>query len=95
MNVPEKSAPILCRPDETIGLREASDYAGRSEKTVKLWCRRDGIGHRSGPGGSYRVNLIALEMVIHGDREALELLRRGDRTSERVLRYFDHLGIAA
>ncbi|WAP69308.1 helix-turn-helix domain-containing protein [Jiella pelagia] len=87
--------PILSRRDEMVDIREAADHAGRSDKTIKAWCRDHGIGHRCGPGGSYRVNAIALEMLIHGDLEALELLRRGDRTAERVRLYFDHVGIAA
>jgi len=88
-------APILSRRDELVSVPEAADHAGRSDKTVKAWCRQHGIGHRSGPGGSYRVHVVGLEMVLHGDLEALELLRQGDRTCERVARYYDHLGVPA
>lgn len=88
-------APILSRRDELMDVKTAADYAGRSDKTIRLWCRDYGIGRQSGPSATFEVNMIGLEMVLHGDFAALEMLRAGDRMAPEVRRYLDHIGLAA
>lgn len=86
-------APILMRRDEVINLKTAVHVTGRSEKTLRGWCKEFGIGVQSCAGAPLEISAPALEMVIHGDFVALELLREGKRAHPRVARIYDHLGI--
>lgn len=85
--------PILMRKDDIILMKRAEDHAGKTDKTIRNWCRQYGIGRQSCPGAPIEISAPALEMVLEGDMIALELLREGNRTHPRVKRYFDHLGI--
>lgn len=87
-------SPIHIRPAERIGIREACDYAGKSDRTIRTWCKRYGIGRVSLPGGPLAISLPALNMVLRGDPEALTLLRAGNRDSPRVRRNFVETGVA-
>jgi hypothetical protein len=86
-------APILMRPDDIINLKAAVHITGRTEKTIRVWCKQFGIGSQACPGAPLEISAPALEMVRRGDVAALELLREGRRDHPRVKRYFDHLGI--
>lgn len=86
-------APILMRRDEIINLKTAVHVTGRSEKTIRGWCKNFAIGVQPCPGAPLEISAPALEMVRHGDFTALELLRRGQRDHPRVTRIFSHLGI--
>ncbi|MDP9572678.1 UNVERIFIED_ORG: hypothetical protein J2W66_003171 [Agrobacterium larrymoorei] len=86
-------APILMRRDEIINLKTAVHMTGRSEKTIRNWCKDFGIGVQSAPGAPLDISAPALEMVRHGDMVALEKLREGARSHPRVRRVFDHLGL--
>lgn len=86
-------APILMRRDEIINLKTAVHVSGRSEKTIRNWCKDFGIGVQPCPGAPLEISAPALEMVKHGDIAALELFREGKRAHHRVRRYFDHLGL--
>lgn len=86
-------APILMRRDEIINLKTAVHVTGRSEKTIRGWCKEFGIGVQASPGAPLEISAPALEMVRHGDVNALNLLRIGERLHWRVRRYFDHLGL--
>ncbi|TBY52965.1 hypothetical protein E0H46_38595 [Rhizobium leguminosarum bv. viciae] len=86
-------APILMRKDEIINLKTAVHVTGRSERTIRNWCREFGIGVQPCPGAPLEISAPALEMVRHGDIAALELLREGERHHRRVRKYFEHIGI--
>lgn len=86
-------APILMRKDEVVNLKTAVHATGRSEKTIRGWCRQYGIGVQACAGAPLEISSPALEMVRHGDFAALELLRKGRRDHPRVARFYDHLGI--
>lgn len=86
-------APILMRRDEVINLKTAVHVTGRSERTIRGWCKEFGIGVQSSLGAPLEISAPALEMVRHGDLSALNLLRSGERLHWRVRRYFDHLGL--
>jgi hypothetical protein len=85
--------PILGPKAEWIRLKEAIDYSGRSDRTLRYWCREHGIGRQSSKGAPIEISLPALEMVIAGDLEALEYFRAGDRAHPRVLRVLAYLGL--
>ena len=86
-------APILMRKDEIINLKTAVHVTGRSEKTIRNWCKEFGLGVQPCPGAPLEISAPALEMVRHGDVAALELLREGKRSHPRVRRIFEHLGL--
>lgn len=86
-------APILMRRDEVINLKTAVFVTGRSEKTIRGWCRDFRIGVQPFAGSPLEISAPALEMVRHGDFVAVDLLRKGKRDHPRVKRFFEHLGL--
>ena len=50
---------------EAIPLKEAAARAGRSESTIKNWCRDHHIGRRV--GGGWMVSQVALATFLDGD----------------------------
>nr|BAT30569.1 hypothetical protein [Aureimonas sp. AU4] len=82
------------RQDEIISLKEAAYRTGKNEKTIRRWCKQDGIGRRSAPGAPWEISATALEAKRYGDCEALELLRVGSRDSPVVERYLVSLGLS-
>ena len=88
-----KPLPVLMRRDEVIALKRAVVHSGKSEATIRRWCKAHGIARQSGPAAPLEISLLALEMVLHADLEALELLRNGERSNPIVRRYVDHLGL--
>jgi hypothetical protein len=84
---------VLMAPDDIISMKRAVHHARKSLDTIRRWCRRYGIARQATPGSPLEVSAIALEMVLHGDVEALELLREGRRSDPAVKRYIDHLGL--
>ena len=87
--------PILMHADDVILMKTAVDLTGKSEKTLRSWCKEYRIGRQSCPSAPIEFSAPALMMVAHGDIRALERLREGQRTHPQVKRYFDHLGIPA
>lgn len=87
--------PILMNRADIITLKEAIYRTGKSDKTLRTWCRLFGISRQTHTGAPIEISAPALEMVMHGDMEALELLRGGNRHHPRVRRFFDHLGLSA
>ncbi|WP_152048240.1 hypothetical protein [Aureimonas psammosilenae] len=85
--------PVLMRDAEVISLKEACFRTGRSEKTIRRWCRQDGIGRRAEASAPWEISAVALEAKRYGDDAAIEDLRRGEFTSPRVARYAEQLGI--
>lgn len=86
--------PILMRRSEVIDMAEAIRRTGRSNRTIRKYCHELGIGRQSGSGVRIEISAPALEMVMHGQWEALELLREGNRSDSRVRRIYDHLGLS-
>lgn len=85
--------PVLMRDAEVISLKEACFRTGRSAKTIRRWCLKDGIGRRSEPTAAWEISAVALEAKRYGDDGALSDLRSGYFRSPRVLRYAEHLGL--
>ncbi|MHC2457689.1 hypothetical protein ACVMIX_004330 [Rhizobium leguminosarum] len=86
--------PILMRRGDIITLKEAVHRTGKSDRTLRSWCKLFGISRQANGGAPIEISAPALEMVMHGDMEALELLRSGNRHHPRVRRFFDHLGLS-
>jgi len=90
----DRPAPIIMERGDVINVARAAAFAGRDEKTVRRWSERFGIGRQCAPGAPWEISAPALLMLMQGDHVALEMLRGGDRESDRVVRYFDRLGIS-
>ncbi|MDR9808209.1 hypothetical protein [Rhizobium hidalgonense] len=86
--------PILMQQNDIITLKEAVHRTGKSDRTLRSWCKLFRISRQTNSGAPIEISAPALEMVMHGDMEALELLRSGNRHHPRVRRFFDHLGLS-
>ncbi|MCC2612627.1 helix-turn-helix domain-containing protein [Neorhizobium petrolearium] len=84
--------PILIKNGEEINIKQACHLTGKTDKTIRKWCKWYGIGGAM-HGAPIRISAPGLWMVFHGDPAALELLRAGKRNHPRVLRYFNDVGV--
>lgn len=89
----EKVVPVLMRDAEVISLKEACFRTGRSAKTIRRWCQKDGIGRRSEPTAPWEISAVALEAKRYGDDGAIVKLQQGKFHSEEVKRYIEFLGL--
>lgn len=83
--------PAVLRPysaEECITTHEAARRARRSVRTIRRWVATYLIGRPIG-GSQIGVSIVALEMVLNGDGEALAAYLAGDRTSRIVVDYFE------
>ncbi|WP_210209619.1 hypothetical protein [Aureimonas flava] len=85
--------PVLMRPEEIIDLKEAVYRTGKNEKTIRRWCKEDGIGRRTSPGAPWEISAVALEAKRYGDVEALEELRVNSGRTANSARYRAMLGM--
>lgn len=85
--------PVLMRNEEVISLKEAMFRTGNSEKTIRRWCKKDGIGRQTTPGAPWQISAVALEAKRYGDETALVALRQGNFTSDDIRRYLIALGL--
>src|SRR5262249_5579410 len=79
-------------PLEAISAAEASRRSGRAQRTIREWCPLYGIGRKI--GGRWAISGPALDMLLDGDREALEAYLAGHRLNSRVRSYFERIGIS-
>ena len=79
--------PILMHRSDIITLKEAIYRTGKSDRTLRNWCKQFGIGRQTSPGAPLEISAPGLEMVLHGDFDALELLREGNRRDRRAYHY--------
>lgn len=79
-------------PREAISVAIAARRAGKSTRTIRLWCEQHGIGRRVA-GGPWMVSAVALAMLLDGDEIALASYLSGDRDSKFVAAYFQRLGV--
>jgi hypothetical protein len=75
---------------EAISVQVAARKAGKSPRTIRLWGEEHGIGRRIA-GGSWKISRVALQMLLDGDRAALDLYQAGNRRHPRVVAYFERL----
>lgn len=73
-------------PAEAIRITKAATLAGKSERTIRNWCRERHIGRRL--AGQWAVSVVALDMLLAGDDEGLDAYLAGDRSSARVMSYY-------
>ncbi|KAB0680160.1 hypothetical protein [Aureimonas leprariae] len=85
---------VLVAPGEWKTIPFAAVHAKRSEVTIRRWIKQHGISRQSCPGAPHEINMMALEMVRHGDLGALNKLRVGDWEAAEVQRYLLLLGMS-
>lgn len=86
---------LLIPRDEVLTVRAAARYARRSEAQIRRWCKRYPISRQAGRNAPIEVSRLALEMVLHGDMEALEELVSAGRDAPAVQQYMRAPGLAA
>lgn len=79
--------------NEGCSVEEAAENAGKSVRTMRLWCEQHHIGRRVG-GGPWVVSRVALEMLLDGNDVALDAYLSGDRFCAPVVRYYERVGLA-
>jgi hypothetical protein len=79
--------------DEGISVKEAAMAAGKSERTIRLWCEAHGIGRRVADG-AWVISRPALLMLLEGDMTALQSYLDGARgRCEPVAYYFQRAAL--
>ncbi len=94
MNRTTEDSRIVLRPynpDEAKSIAEAATRAGIGETTAREWCSRYALGRKR--GGHWRVSIVALEMHLDGDEDALALYHAGELQHERVRAYYARLNV--
>lgn len=85
--------PLLMPQDEVISLKRAVADTGKSPDTIRGYHRDFGIARQTRPNAPLEISAVALQMVLHGDTDALDLLRAGERSHARVLTYRRLVGL--
>jgi len=88
---------IPFNPREAISVSVAARRAGRSERTIRLWCEQHGIGRRVGGGpsqpGPWMVSKVALALYLDGEHAALQSYLEGDRSPPLIGTYCRREGV--
>lgn len=79
------TVPML--PSEIVRIETAMFFAQVSDKTIRAWAQRDGIGRQAEKHAPLQVSFPALLMKVDGDGEALARFRAGDRSDPLVAAY--------
>lgn len=83
--------PILAPSGEWVMLKAACTHADVKDWTMRDWVRRYGIGRQTSPQAPIFVHLPALQALLGGDLETLELIREGVRFDPRIRRIYEYL----
>jgi hypothetical protein len=86
---------IPFHPDEGMSIRAAVRAAGKSDRTIRDWCVKHGIGRRVA-GGTLIVSKVALMALLEGDDDALVSYRDyGVRASyPAVAKFYERANLA-
>lgn len=79
--------PVPMMPSEMIRIETAMLMAGKCDRTIREWCRDDGIGRQSSPGSHLQISAPALMMKVDGQTAILERFRNGERDHPHVQFY--------
>jgi len=76
--------PILMHRSDIITLKETVHRTGKTGRTLRNWCKLFGISRQTNSGAPIEISAPALEMVMHGDIEALAVSFPEVVHSERI-----------
>jgi hypothetical protein len=81
------------RREEAMEVHLAAIETGKTERTIRNWCRDHGIGRRNLAGGPWSVSRVALAMFLDGNANALSAYLMGKRQSGLVRPYYERAGL--
>lgn len=84
-----KVTPVPMLPSEIVRIETAMFFAQVSDKTIRAWAAKDGIGRQASRHAPLQISLPALLMKADGDMDTLEVLRAGRRSNPIVAAYLD------
>lgn len=82
-----RKVPVPMLPSEIVRIETAMFFAQVSDKTIRIWAHKDGIGRQAEKHSPLQISLPALLMKIDGEAATLERLRSGDRQHPAVELY--------
>lgn len=82
-----RPVPVPMLPSEIVRIETAMYFAQVSDKTIRIWAHRDGIGRQAQRHSPLQISMPALLMKIDGEVNTLECLRANQRTHPRVQLY--------
>jgi len=83
----KRKVPVPMLPSEIVRIETAMFFAQVSDKTIRGWARRDGIGRQAEKHAPLQISLPALLMKADGEAGILAKFRAGDRTDPDVRLY--------
>lgn len=84
-----RPVPVPMLPSEVIRIETAMYLAGVSDKTIREWAHRDGIGRQAEKHSPLQISAPALLMKIDGQTPTLERFRNGERDHPSVVFYLN------
>lgn len=84
-----KVTPVPMLPSEIVRIETAMFFAQVSDKTIRAWAAKDGIGRQASRHAPLQISLPALLMKADGDMQTLEAFRAGRRSNPIVAAYLD------
>ena len=85
--VGDRKVPVPMLPSEIIRIETAMFFAQVSDKTIRAWAHKDGIGRQAEKHSPLQISLPALLMKVDGEAATLENFRVGDRDHPSVKFY--------
>ncbi|WP_438750017.1 hypothetical protein [Pararhizobium sp. O133] len=82
-----RKLPVPMLPSEIVRIETAMYFAQVSDKTIRKWAQRDGVGRQADKHSPLQISFPALLMRLDGASQALELLRCGERHHPLVAAY--------
>jgi hypothetical protein len=70
---------------------EAAAVAGKTVRTVRLWCEQHAIGRRL--GSAWMVSIVALDLYLSGETKGLAAYLRGDRAHPLIVAAYARHGV--
>jgi hypothetical protein len=84
-----KVTPVPMMPSEIVRIETAMFFAQVSDKTIRAWAAKDGIGRQASRHAPLQISLPALLMKADGDMQTLDAFRAGRRSNPIVAAYLD------
>jgi hypothetical protein len=89
---------MLSTPDEPQVLKpfsraesrtteEAAAFCGRTRRTMRNWCTQYNLGRRI--GGAWVMSIVALDLFVNDEQEALRHYLSGDRRHPTVVAAYE------
>jgi hypothetical protein len=78
---------------EAISMAIAAQKAGKEHKTMWRICKKHGLGRKL-PDSQWAVSIVALNIYLEGNLQALSAYHQGIRGGPLVARYFKACGLA-